>query len=88
MPKHPPLLPDFETALTEIERIVATMESGQMPLNEAISAYQRGVTLLRHCQLTLSTAETQIKVLEQGSLRELGSSVNTESAPHDQGGGE
>ena len=69
MPKHPPQLPDFETALTELERIVTTMESGQMPLNETISAYQRGVTLLRHCQLTLSTAETQIKVLEQGSLR-------------------
>ena len=85
MPKHPPLLPDFETALTELERIVTTMESGQMPLNETISAYQRGVTLLRHCQLTLSTAETQIKVLEQGSLRELGKVANTGSSTYDEG---
>ncbi len=56
-----------------------------MPLNEAISAYQRGVTLLQHCQRTLSTAETQIKVLEQGSLRELGKVATTSTATYDEG---
>lgn len=77
MPKHPPSLPDFETSLTELERIVATMESGQMPLNEALAAYQRGVGLLRHCQQTLGNAETQIKVLEQDSLRDAGAATDT-----------
>lgn len=76
MPKHPPSLPDFETSLTELERIVATMESGQMPLNEALAAYQRGVGLLRHCQQTLGNAETQIKLLEQDSLRDAGAAAD------------
>ncbi len=74
MPKHPSAPPDFETSLGELERIVATMESGQMPLNEALAAYQRGVGLLRQCQQTLVSAETQIKVLEQESLLSSGES--------------
>ncbi len=74
MPKQPSAPPDFETSLGELERIVATMESGQMPLNEALAAYQRGVGLLRQCQQTLASAETQIKVLEQESLLSAGES--------------
>ncbi len=69
MPKNPPPLPDFESSLAELERIVTTMESGQIPLNEALASYQRGINLLRHCQQTLSSAEEQIRVLEQESLQ-------------------
>jgi exodeoxyribonuclease VII small subunit len=67
MAKHPPPppLPDFETSLSELERIATAMESGQMSLNDALSAYQQGTTLLRHCQNTLSAAEKQIEVLDQ-----------------------
>ena len=57
--------------MSELERIVQTMETGQMTLNDSLVAYQRGVTLLRHCQQTLGAAEEQIKVLEQGVLRAL-----------------
>ena len=66
MAKHTPALPDFETSLAELEQIAAAMESGQMPLSEALSAYQRGISLLKHCQGTLTAAEQQIEVLDQG----------------------
>ena len=61
----------FERALGELERIVAAMEAGQMPLQEALDAYQRGVALLRQCQDTLTAAEQQIRILDANGLRDF-----------------
>lgn len=60
---------NFESALNELERIVQTMEEGEMPLENALTAYQRGITLLQFCQERLSAAEQTIKVLENGQLQ-------------------
>ncbi len=63
-------LPDnFENALAELERIVQAMEEGEMPLEASLTAYQRGVTLLKFCQNKLGAAEQTIKVLENGQLQ-------------------
>lgn len=56
--------PRFEDSLGELERIVAAIEDGQMPLQDALDAYQRGMTLLRQCHDTLSAAEQQIRTLD------------------------
>jgi exodeoxyribonuclease VII small subunit len=40
----------FESALAELESIVATMEGGQLPLAESLAAYKRGAELLQFCQ--------------------------------------
>jgi exodeoxyribonuclease VII small subunit len=61
----------FEGALTELEGIVTAMEAGQMPLQEALEAYKRGVALLRQCQETLTAAEQQIRILDASGLREF-----------------
>lgn len=61
--------PSFETALGELEGIVAAMEAGQMPLQDALDAYRRGAELLRQCQETLSAAEQQIRILDANGLR-------------------
>jgi len=63
--------PSFESALTELERIVAAMEAGQMPLQEALDAYRRGAALLRQCQATLNAAEQQIRILDGSGLRDF-----------------
>ncbi len=63
--------PTFEAALGELEGIVAAMEAGQMPLQDALDAYKRGTVLLRQCQDTLTAAEEQIRVLDGDSLRPL-----------------
>ena len=59
----------FEAALAELEKIVATMEGGQLPLAEALAAYQRGAELLQYCQAALKDAEQQVQVLERGVLK-------------------
>ena len=61
----------YEAALAELERIVQDMESGRLPLEESIAAYQRGSELLKHCQQQLSDAEQKIQVLEDGVLRDF-----------------
>lgn len=60
----------FEQAIAELESIVAAMEHDDLPLEEALSRYQRGVSLLRHCQGTLNAAEQKIRILENGELNE------------------
>ncbi len=54
----------FESAVAELETIVQEMENGQLPLDQALAAYQRGTALLRHCQHQLTQAEQTIRVLE------------------------
>ena len=66
-----PSAPSFERALAELEGIVAAMEAGKMPLQDALDAYKRGVALLRQCQSTLSAAEQQIRILDAEGLREF-----------------
>ena len=61
----------FEAALAELEQIVQNMEGGRLPLEESLAAYRRGSELLRHCQQQLSTAERQIQILENGTLRDF-----------------
>ena len=59
----------FESALAELESIVATMEGGQLPLKESLAAYQRGAELLQYCQSALKDARQQVQVLEKGVLK-------------------
>lgn len=59
----------FESALTELENIVATMEAGQQPLEQLLSAYKRGTELLQFCQQALADAQQQVRILEAGSLQ-------------------
>ncbi len=65
----PSLPQDFETALLQLEELVASMESGALPLEESLAAYRRGVALTRICQERLAQAEQQVKVLEAGMLK-------------------
>jgi len=58
----------FEAALAELERIVATMEDGELPLAESLAAYKRGAELLQYCQQALRDAQQQVQILERGVL--------------------
>jgi len=64
--------PSFESALLELEKIVASMEAGQMPLEQSLAAYKRGAELLKFCQAALQEAQQQVKILEDDVLRNLG----------------
>jgi len=56
---------NFEQAFSELERIVAQMESGQMPLDASLEAYRRGNLLLEFCQKSLADVEQQVKILNE-----------------------
>ncbi|HYC36737.1 MAG TPA: exodeoxyribonuclease VII small subunit [Usitatibacter sp.] len=61
----------FEQALEELERLVARMEDGKLPLEESLAAYQRGAELIRFCESRLSDAQARIAILEGGELRDF-----------------
>ena len=61
----------FETALAELESIVSSMEGGKLELEASITAYRRGMELMKHCQAQLSDAEEQIRILENGEFRDV-----------------
>lgn len=59
----------YEAAMEELERLVARLESGEMPLDQLLSGYQRGAALLQFCRDKLQAVEEQIKVLDDGALK-------------------
>lgn len=59
----------YEAALQELEQLVSRLESGQLPLDQLLTGYQRGAQLLAFCRDKLSAVEHQIKVLEAGELK-------------------
>ena len=77
----PPAAPkDFESALAELEGIVAAMEGGQMPLAESLQAYRRGAELVAYCQGALKDAQQQIEILEKGVLKPFTASHGDDGA--------
>ena len=71
MPKSASSPKSFEAAVSELEAIVQEMESGSLPLEDALARYQRGVGLLRHCQATLGDAEQRVRMLEGDGLTDF-----------------
>jgi exodeoxyribonuclease VII small subunit len=55
--------PDFEQSLSELEALVARLEQGDVPLEEALKTFERGVALTRQCQTALRTAQQKVEVL-------------------------
>lgn len=64
-----PAEPRYEEALVELERLVAAMEGGQLPLDQLLESYRRGAELLSLCRSRLESVEQQVKVLEDGQLK-------------------
>jgi exodeoxyribonuclease VII small subunit len=56
-------VPDFEQALTELEALTERLEHGDLPLDEALKLFERGVALTRHCQNSLQAAQQKVEIL-------------------------
>jgi exodeoxyribonuclease VII small subunit len=68
-PALPPLPATYEAALKELEALVSGLDSGQLPLDQLLGAYQRGAQLLAFCKAKLEAVEHQVKVLEGNGLK-------------------
>jgi len=55
--------PDFETAMRDLEELVERLEHGDLPLEESLAAFERGVMLTRVCQTALKEAEQKVEIL-------------------------
>ena len=53
----------FEDALSELDRIVQTLEGGKQKLEDAITAYERGALLKSHCEAKLAEAEQRVQAI-------------------------
>ena len=54
---------DFEAAMRDLEALVERLEHGDLPLEESLAAFERGVTLTRSCQTALKEAEQKVEIL-------------------------
>ena len=64
-----PVPASYEAAVAELDRLVAAMETGQMPLERLLESYRRGAQLLAYCRERLQAVDEQVRVLEDGQLR-------------------
>ena len=55
----------FEDALTQLETIVETMESGEVPLADLLAKFEEGTNLLKICETRLKDAELKIEQLKK-----------------------
>ncbi|WP_369524621.1 exodeoxyribonuclease VII small subunit [Neisseria blantyrii] len=60
----------FEEALSRLESLTQSMQ-GEMPLEDALAAYQEGNELVRYCQTKLAQVEQKLQVLDTNGLKEL-----------------
>lgn len=54
----------FEEALRQLEEIVGTLERGDISLDEAIAAYEKGTSLKAHCQKRLEEARLKVEKID------------------------
>ena len=69
---------NFESAMVELEQIVADMEAGKLSLEDSLAAYKRGAELLAFCRTRLEDAQQQVRVLEGGVLKDFSSGAEPE----------
>lgn len=62
----------FEDAMTALERVVAALEKGDVPLEQSISLYERGAALKAHCTAKLKDAEEKVELIRASEGRATG----------------
>jgi exodeoxyribonuclease VII small subunit len=73
MPKVREKEPGFEESLSSLERIVAQLESGDLPIERALEIFEEGISLARRCQSQLDDAERKVEILlrERGAIKTI-----------------
>lgn len=74
MPAKTPAAPKseetFESAITRLEQIVELMESDKLPLEELLTRYEEGVSLVKVCEQKLTTVEKRIEIITRNAAGE------------------
>ena len=70
MTKKTDKLPALEQSMAEITQLIEKMERGDLTLEQSLADFERGVTLVKHCQKLLTEAEQKVQVLTQQNGQE------------------
>ena len=62
--------------LRDLHAAKIKMENGKLELEASITAYRRGMALMKHCQQQLADAEQQVRILEAGELKDFNTAEN------------
>ncbi|MBN3115315.1 exodeoxyribonuclease VII small subunit [Pectobacterium brasiliense] len=68
MPKKTEQPVSFESSLNELEKIVTRLESGELPLDDALNEFEHGIQLARQGQQKLQQAEQRVQILLSDDL--------------------
>lgn len=77
----------FEVALAQLEEVVDAMEAEELPLEELVTYYEKGSSLLKHCEKSLTSAKKRIELITLANKEESpshGSSEETGSEETDE----
>ena len=69
--KKSPAPKTCEEAIKRLETLTQAMQNSEMPLEEALAAYQEGNELVKYCQTKLAEVEQKLQVLDADGLKEL-----------------
>lgn len=70
MTKKPNKLPNLEESLSELTQLIDKMEHSEQTLEQSLDHFERGVTLVKHCQKILEDAEQKVQILLQNQSQE------------------
>lgn len=65
--------------MAELEKLVAQMEAGELPLEASVAAYKRGSELVKFCTTQLDKVDNQVKVLEGEMLKPFTTDTGSEA---------
>ena len=75
----------FEATLAQLEALVARLETGELPLDEALRTFEHGVRLTRECQTALSSAQQKVQqLLQRGdtvAIEDIDATATLETTP-------
>lgn len=75
---------DFEKSFAELESLVQVLESGDIPLEDALKNFERGIQLTQACQKALNEAEQKVQILMSQNNNDFSSNEKLEDfKPHD-----
>lgn len=70
MNKNANKLPSLETSMAEISELIEKMEQSDQTLEQSLTQFERGITLIKHCQKILEEAEQKVQILMQSNQDE------------------
>ena len=78
-------LPNLEEALAEMTQLIDKMEQGELSLEQSLQNFERGISLVKHCQKILEQAEQKVSLLTQDPASELITYQKEDKNEHEHG---